>query len=67
MENQGHEIRENIVYQDNQSAILLETNGRRSSSRRTRHTNIRYFYVTSQIQDERMSVEYCQTEDMYVG
>jgi hypothetical protein len=32
---QGYSVCENKVFQDNQSAILLEKNGRRSSSRRT--------------------------------
>jgi hypothetical protein len=32
---QGYGIDENIVFQDNQSTILLEKNGWRSSSRRT--------------------------------
>jgi hypothetical protein len=40
---QGYDVKENKVFQDNQSAMLLEKNGRRSSSRRTRHINIRYF------------------------
>ena len=34
------------LYQDNKSTILLEENDKRSSSRRTRHFNIRYFYLT---------------------
>ena len=33
---QGYKITSNILYQDNQSAILLETNGEKSSSKRTR-------------------------------
>jgi hypothetical protein len=40
---QGHTVRHNLVYQDNKSSILLEKNGRRSSSKRTRHINTRYF------------------------
>ena len=43
MEAQGYNVTENIVYQDNQSAILLERNGKASSSKRTKHINIRYF------------------------
>lgn len=35
MEAQGYQVNENIVYQDNQSAILLERNGKASSSKRT--------------------------------
>jgi hypothetical protein len=46
MEAQGYKVNENIVYQDNQSAILLERNGKASSSKRTKHINIRYFFVT---------------------
>jgi hypothetical protein len=36
-----------IVQQDNTSAIQLENNGQASSTKRTRHINIQYFYVTS--------------------
>ena len=45
LEAQGYSVDKNIVYQDNQSAILLEKNGKKSSSRCTRHLNIRYFMV----------------------
>ena len=44
LEAHGHHFEVNTVYQDNQSAILLEVNGKRSSSNRTRALNIRYFY-----------------------
>lgn len=43
---QGYDVDDNIVYQDNQSTMLLEKNGKASSSKRTRHINIRYFFVT---------------------
>ena len=48
MEAQGVVVEDNILYQDNKSAILLEKNGKASSSKRTRHLNIRYFFVTDQ-------------------
>ena len=35
LEAQGYSIDENIIYQDNQSAILLENNGKKSSSKQT--------------------------------
>ena len=41
---QGYGCTEIIIYQDNQSAILMETNGKMSSTRRTKHINVRYFY-----------------------
>jgi hypothetical protein len=46
---QGYGIEESIINQDNQSSILLENNGRASSGRRTRHIDIRYFFVTDRV------------------
>jgi len=65
MEGQGYKIKDNIVYQDNQSAMLLEKNGQLSSTKRTRHLNIRYFFVTDRIQAKELTVEYCPTGDMW--
>jgi hypothetical protein len=64
MEAQGYEIKKNVLYQDNKSTILLETNGKRSSGKRTRAFNIRYFFITDQIEKGNVSVEYCPTLDM---
>ena len=47
MEDQGYEVKDNILYQDNKSTILLLENGKRSSGKRTRHMNIRYFFFES--------------------
>jgi hypothetical protein len=46
----------NIILQVNTSTIQLENNGRRSSGKRTRHINIRYFYTTDQIKEDKVSV-----------
>jgi hypothetical protein len=54
----------NIILQDNTSTIQLENNGRRSSGKRTRHINIRYFYITDQIKEGKVSVTYCPTLEM---
>ena len=43
MEAQGYEIRKNILFQDNKSTILLENNGKLSSTKRTRAMDICYF------------------------
>ena len=45
MEAQGVKVTDNILYQDNMSAILLERNGWAYSSKRTKHIEIRYYYV----------------------
>jgi hypothetical protein len=61
---QGLKVTDNIVYQDNQSAMLLERNGRSSSGRWTRHIDIRYYFVTDRIKRGDLRVEYCNTDDM---
>ena len=55
---------DNLVYQDNQSAMKLEKNGISSSGKRTRNISIHYFFVTDRIQENKMKVEYCLTETM---
>ena len=64
LEAQGYGIKKNILYQDNKSTILLEQNGRKSSGKRTRHLNIRYFFLTDQIEKVHINIEYCPTDDM---
>jgi hypothetical protein len=67
MEGQGYTVNDNIVYQDNKSAMLLEKNGRASSSHRTRHINIRYFFVSDRVKNGELSIEYCPTDEMRIG
>ena len=43
---QGHPIPTTTIYQDNISMILLAESGKSSSSKRTRHINICYFFVS---------------------
>ena len=64
MEAQGYKVHDNILYQDNQSTILLANNGRGSSSKRTRHINIRYFFVADRVASKEVRIEYCPTGDM---
>ena len=64
LEAQGYEVKDNVLKQDNQSAIRLETNGRASAGKRSRHLNIRYFFVTDQVNKGLISIRYCPTDDM---
>ena len=61
---QGYNLDPSEVYQDNQSAMLLEKNGKASSGRRTRHINIRYFFVTDRVAKGEMVIKYCPTKEM---
>lgn len=61
---QGIDVTDTILYQDNMSSILLEKNGRSSSTKRTRHMNIRYFFVKDQVDSKTVKIEHCPTGDM---
>jgi hypothetical protein len=64
LEAQGYNISRNVIHQDNKSAILLERNGKRSSSKRTRAINIRYFFVTDQLEKILLEIRYLPTKHM---
>jgi hypothetical protein len=55
LEGQGYMVKENLLLQDNKSAMLLETNGLASSSKRTRHISIRYYFVQDKIASGEVS------------
>jgi hypothetical protein len=64
LEKQGYKLRSSVFYQDNESAIKLEKNGQRSSSRRTRHLDIKYFWIKDKLKIEGIEVVYCPTDLM---
>lgn len=65
LKTQGYKPKSRL-HQDNMSAMLLEKNGKASSGKRTRHLNIRYFFVTDRIHQNEVSIVYCPTDDMIV-
>ena len=64
LEEQGFQRTGTCLFQDNKSAILLEENGRKSSSKRTRHLNIRFFYIADCIKRGELYVKYEPTQEM---
>ncbi len=52
-----------ILFQDNQSTIRLLKNGK-SSSDRTKHIKIRYFWLKDRVDVKDILVEYMPTEEM---
>ena len=64
LEEQGCLDTTTVVYQDNTSSILLERNGRSSSTKHTKHMHIRYFYVMEQVQNKAIHITHCPMEEM---
>ena len=61
---QGFKVMLNIIYQDNTSTMRLQNNGKLSSGKRTRHFDIKLFYITDLISRDEVEVRYCPTDEM---
>ena len=55
-----------LVYQDNKSTMLLKNNGKMSSSKRTKHIKMKYFFVIDKIEQGEVVVEHMPTDKMWI-
>ena len=62
---QGYTVDHNILYQDNKSAILLATNGRSSSSKRTKYIHHAYFLIKDKVVRGDLEINHAPTEEMW--
>ena len=60
---QGVQLGPAVVYQDNMSTMALMEKGRSTSSR-TKHINIRYFFVKDRVEAGEVVIKYAPTEEM---
>jgi hypothetical protein len=58
---QGYPVADNILYQDNCSAILLDEYGQQS---RSRHLDICLFLIKDQKEKGNLSIQYCPSDHM---
>ena len=64
LKEQGYDLSKNIVFQDNESAIKMLKNGRDSCTGRSRHIDIRHFFVKDRVDKREVDIEYCPTKLM---
>ena len=62
LEAQGYGIDKNILYQDNISAMLLEKNGNKSSTKSTKYINVRYYFIKDRLETGDVVIENFPTE-----
>ena len=63
---QGYQMPAMTILQDNQSCMALIARGR-SGAERTRHIQIRYFWVKERVDTGEVKIEYLRSEDMYAN
>jgi hypothetical protein len=56
-------MHQSVILQNNTSTIQLEKNGKQSSTKGTRHINIRYFYVASKVKNGDVPIVYGPTKE----
>ena len=61
---QGFDTQGTIIYQDNKSAILLESNGIMSRGKRSKHIAVRYFFIKDRVDSGEVDIRWCQSDDM---
>lgn len=64
LEGQGYSLSRNLFYQDNASAMKMESNGRKLASDKSRHINIRYFFIKDVFEREDIELVHCPIERM---
>jgi len=60
----GFEVENIMVYQDNKSPILLEVSGRLSATKKTKHTQAKYFFTKDIVEHKEVNFNLCPTDDM---
>ena len=63
MSEQGYNLK-GTLYQDNRSAMILESKGRSSLGKRSRAINIRYFAIKDSVDKGELEILHCPTDDM---
>ena len=55
---------EDDFFQDNTSAMKLESNGLQSCGEKSRHIDIRFFFIKDVLKRENIELKHCPTERM---
>ncbi len=58
-------MKPSLLYLENMSAILLKTNGKASSSKPTRHMNIKFFFSKEKNDNVEVRIKHCPTKQMW--
>jgi hypothetical protein len=53
-----------VLNKGNMSAMILKTNGKESSSNRTKHVNVRYFFIKDRIGAGEITLKHCPTGEI---
>ena len=58
---QGYVLRRNVFFQDNMSAMKLESNWLKSCGEKSRKIDIRFFFIKDVLKRENIELKHCPT------
>jgi hypothetical protein len=64
MQAQGINMTNAQLHQDNKSTILLEKNGKMSSSKWTKHIKVKFVFITDRVEYGDVVIEWLPTDKM---
>lgn len=64
LKNQGYEVRNAILNQDNMAAMQMEMNGFLSRGKKSRHVDIRFFFIKDRVERGEIDIGFCGTDDI---
>lgn len=67
LEEQEHPTKTNYIYQDNDSVMLSEKNGKASSGEQMRKTNMQHFMATDAAKKGQLDLVHCPTDKVIRG
>ncbi len=65
IQSQGYQTGPSTTYQDNMSTILLEVNGKGSTSKQTKHIKAQYYLIKDKVNSGEAMVRYCPKDEMW--
>ena len=66
IEAQGYSVGPAVIFQDNMSTMALMKRGG-PGSERSRHINIRYFWLSEKVASKEVTIEHLGTDDMFAN
>jgi hypothetical protein len=64
LQEQGFTLDDNTLYQDNQSAMKILLNGKKSAGKKSKHIDNRFYFIKDRLLTEGIDVVYCPTAKM---
>ena len=64
LKQQGYEINQNVLMQENKGAMKIEQNGKKPCTENSQNIDIIYFFVKDRVDKSEIKTDYCTTEIM---